>query len=420
MVFREYAVFALSAVIFNGGRFAIEVTAAKKLGPLDYGIWATMFLICTYAGSLHLGVGNGLGREIPFNIAKGDVELVRRIKQVGLEAVLWTICVFAVFVIGYQYFSPERYVSTTTLFLLIFYFAGQQMYQFFQSILQCELKFNKASIQQGITGISVALLTILLLVKWGLNGLLAGYAAALLTGALFFGEKRGLLTFHNHILDKDLICHLFKIGFPIMAIGFFYTIIISVDRWIVITFLGMKNMGYYSFGYTVFSCGMLFLNLLATKFYPRLSVEYGKNKCKLETARLLKKQVRIAGVMGSILSLSMLILLPFAISWLLPAYKQSLHVAQILLVSLPFLGIALTIIFYFNTIGKQQFLLLPMALTVLLNLTISVILIKSGFKKEGVAVSTVLSYIVFCLLLYKSSLSDVKKDLTKKKEAALC
>jgi O-antigen/teichoic acid export membrane protein len=379
-----------------------------------------MFLICTYAATLHLGVGNGLGREIPFNTAKGDVELVRRIKQVGLGAALWTICIFAVFVIGYQHFSQERYVSTTTLLLLILYFASQQIYQFFQSILQCELKFNKASLQQGIAGIFVALLTVLLLVKWGLNGLLTGYATALLTGALFFGEKKGLLTFHNHIFDKDLICRLFKIGFPIMTVGFLCTIIISADRWIVITFLGMKDMGYYSFGYTVFSCGMLFLNLLTTQFYPRLSIEYGKNECILETAVLLKKQVRIAGAMGGIMSLGMLMLLPFIISWLLPAYKQSLHVAQILLVGLPFISIALTIVFYFNAIGKQQYLLLPMALTVLLNLTISVVLIKSGFKKEGVAVSTVLSYIVFCLLLYKSSLSGVKKDLTKKKEAALC
>lgn len=397
---KEYLLFVFSAILFNGGKFLVELIAAKRLGPQDYGVWSTMFLVITYATNLHFGVLNGLGREIPFNMAKKNAELIEDFKLVGLRIIFLTIFIFSILMTIYTSLKNYNDSFSNNPMLLIIYFVGYQLYQYFQYILRAELNFNSASIQQGITGIFIILIAIPMVYKWGLNGLIIGYAMPLLIGVLFFNGKKDIFSFTSPPNSKDLFYRLLKVGFPIMAIGFLYTVITSIDRWIVVTFLGAKDMGFYSFAYNIFLIGMLFISLLATQFYSRLVLEYGKNESKVETTNLLKKQITLTIIISTFFSLIALCALPFLISKFVPKYESSLHVAQILLIGLPFLGISLSISGYFNVITKQQYLLIPMVTVALTNFLISLFLINVGFGKEGVAIGTVISYIIYSFLLF--------------------
>ena len=383
-------------------KFSTEMVAARKLGPEDYGIWSIMFLITTYATNLHLGIINGLGRDIPFYLGQRNNDLIKQIKCVGIKVILATILIFAFFIFAYIHFLNRNQRHENAFILLIAYFIGYQLHQYTQYVLRAELKFNKASGQQAVTGVLIAVITIHLLIKWQLNGLIIGYAIPLFIGAFLFGTWGDFRTSKEFKVNTAVLLRLLKIGFPIMAIGFLYMIVTSVDRWVVVIFLGVEQMGYYSFAYNIFLGGLLFLSLLAKQFYPRLSFVYGKTNSKLAVANLLEKQIVLMLVFAVLASISISVLLPHFVRLLIPGYIPSLAVARILLISLPFIGVALVISGYFNVICEQRYLLLPMILAITINLSVSLLLIWAGFGKKGVAVSTLGSYALYCLLIYRN------------------
>ena len=46
-------------------RFIVALIAARKLGPATWGTWQLLYLILAYSSFIHLGVINGMNREIP-------------------------------------------------------------------------------------------------------------------------------------------------------------------------------------------------------------------------------------------------------------------------------------------------------------------------------------------------------------------
>lgn len=298
---REYLFFVISALFFNGGRYIIEFLAAIKLGPTEYGVWATMLLVITYFGNIHFGILNALNREIPFYRAKGDDCFVQTIKAAGLKTVVIMILLFFLCAMAYGGISHNKSVHIETLIALTLFFSALQVYQFFQNILRSEIMFNAASIQQGITGIIIVSITLPCLFIWKLNGLMVGYALSYLVGA-FFLRGFDIVSILGIKINTQLLYRLIKIGFPIMIVGFLYAVITSVDRWMVVAWLGKEEMGYYSFAYNIFMGGMLFLNLLATQFYPRLCAIYGTSGSSIETMKLLWKQIKITAIIACGLS----------------------------------------------------------------------------------------------------------------------
>ncbi|MBC7260762.1 MAG: hypothetical protein H5T63_02000, partial [Chloroflexi bacterium] len=54
---------------------------ALCLGPVAWGTWQAAKLVLQYGANLHLGVQNGMHREIPILRGKGDLDGQRRIAQ---------------------------------------------------------------------------------------------------------------------------------------------------------------------------------------------------------------------------------------------------------------------------------------------------------------------------------------------------
>jgi hypothetical protein len=48
------------------------------------GVWHTLLIVLSYLGVVRLGIVNGMGRELPFALGRGDVEAGRRIAATTL------------------------------------------------------------------------------------------------------------------------------------------------------------------------------------------------------------------------------------------------------------------------------------------------------------------------------------------------
>jgi len=77
--------YSSSTLFFQLARFATFLVAAKLLGPETYGLWMALWLVIAYGINAHLGVLNGLNREVPFARGRRRPELAVAIRGVSLS-----------------------------------------------------------------------------------------------------------------------------------------------------------------------------------------------------------------------------------------------------------------------------------------------------------------------------------------------
>ena len=70
----------------NVASLAGNAIAFRFVDPVSMGVWHTLVLVCGYLTIARLGVVNGLGRELPFALGRGDTVSARRIAAAGLAA----------------------------------------------------------------------------------------------------------------------------------------------------------------------------------------------------------------------------------------------------------------------------------------------------------------------------------------------
>src|SRR5262249_37070687 len=58
--------------------------AFRWIDPVSMGVWHTLLLLSSYAAIARLGVINGMGRELPFAMGRGDREEARRTAAAAL------------------------------------------------------------------------------------------------------------------------------------------------------------------------------------------------------------------------------------------------------------------------------------------------------------------------------------------------
>lgn len=128
-------------------RFTVALIAAKKLGPATWGIWQLLYLILAYSSFIHLGVINGMNREIPVLNGRGDQKSVRLIKSVSLGSVLvssimagFSIFIFALATNEVPATVPLRWMPM----LLIVYL----LHRYLEVYLRSDKLFGQVSLQQ--------------------------------------------------------------------------------------------------------------------------------------------------------------------------------------------------------------------------------------------------------------------------------
>ncbi|MBM4355455.1 MAG: hypothetical protein FJ109_16985, partial [Deltaproteobacteria bacterium] len=68
------ALFSSSSVVLNLASLASGFLVYRWLPPYYMGIWQTMVLVQTYCSFLTLGVANGMNRELPYVLGRGEVD----------------------------------------------------------------------------------------------------------------------------------------------------------------------------------------------------------------------------------------------------------------------------------------------------------------------------------------------------------
>lgn len=387
--------FSLASLVSSIGSFSNSYVGALLLGPATWGLWQAARLVLQYGANLHLGVQNGMHREIPILRGKGEIH---RQSHIANATFTFTILVAALTGVAIGVGSiaiPMAHEFRLYLQCIALLTFLQYVYTFFGYLLRAHNDFSAASRVALVIAVgSVA--TIALIPVFGLRGFLMGQVVRLLAATLYAWKKS------DHSIhwewDAQVIKVLLRIGFPIMLMTLAYLLFSSVDRMLIIRFLNPEQLAFYSLGNLVFAPLLVVFTAGNSVMYPRFAEHFGQTGDPRQLLRYVTVPMEILSMGLSVAVGVIYVAIPFAVTAFLPEYVRGITSARILLCGLFFWAVAGMANNLLLTINKQTVRLWILLVSVVLNLVWSYAALKLGFGIVGVAGGTSLSYFFYYIL----------------------
>ena len=372
--------------------FIRSFIVARFLGPSLYGLWNALSIISEYSRYSHLGVLNAMNREVPFYRGKKDDAKVARIRNLGFSMACIPPLIIGLILLLVSLFLEGRVgreviMALRVIAILVF---TRQLYDFFVLLFRSDNNFKFLSKIQVFLSITDILLVTCLIILFGFYGFL--WAAVLnyilILGYIFYK------VYHKYKLrfyfNKDLLTNLMKIGVLITLITIVISLRTTVDRLMIIKFLGITELGYFSISYVLIRFIFIIPSSLSQIMYPRLVERYGSSN---KDTNALRNYVEISTL---VLAYSMpffigmiFLLLPFGVRLLLPRYIPGIVAAQITILGLFFFSIETIAANFLVTINKMYRYLGFSIFAVVINFILDYIFLKAGFGINGVALAGV-------------------------------
>lgn len=248
---------------------------ANMAGPDLMGVYNFLQLLVTYAPLLAIGVFNGLNRELPFSIGKGNLEEADRLAAVSLY-VCCIICFIAI--IGMLLATFGAWSIGNSLWLWgLGAFAAVLPLTLYRTYLEVTFRtshdFNWLSVVKLITAMAgLALVPLMYIDSWG--GLLGRAVLSVLLGVGFLWLKRPFRVYP--IWDVSTFRRLLSVGLPIFIVGYLYLLFISMDRLVITSKINLAALGVYTPALLILQGMAILPASVAQVIYPRTAERYGR------------------------------------------------------------------------------------------------------------------------------------------------
>lgn len=392
-IVKDTLFYSSSTILSRFFGFIRSIIVARFLGPSLYGMWNALFIILEYSRYSSLGVLNAMNREIPFYRGKKEHEKVKNIRNMGFSAACipsliigLALVLISIFIKGHV--GPKWVAALRVVAVLVF---ARQLYDFFVLLLRSAHEFKLLSkIQLAFAILDLALIG-LLVVRFGFYGFLWAIVLTyiLIICYMFYrNHRRYKLKFY---FDKKLLIRLAKIGVFITLIGVVVNLRTTVDRLMIVRFLGVTELGYFGISYVLIRFIFLIPSAISQIIYPRLVERYGSSN---KNTNSMRNYVEIS---TKVLTHSMpliigeaFLFLPFGVRLLLPQYIPGIVAAQITVLGLFFFSAEIIAGDFLVTTNRLRWYLGCSLIAVIFNIVLDYIFLKAGFGIKGVAIGGIM------------------------------
>ena len=403
LIFRrlDFLVASGCTVLCSLAMFVYNLYVKTYVMPYEFGIYTTASLALTYMGYLQLGVLNAYNRDYPRLLGGGEADEAEKLRRNVFSYI-------AVIYAGAAVLGAMGSLLLTRLgtvdrllgigFAINAVYAGLTvLYSFFDTSAKSEGRVITASL--------VALLRTAVLVAagwfavraWGYWGLFAAVSVSALCPFIFFVRRIRSLRFS---LDRGLIWELMKTGAPLLVSALIWTVTMSVDKFVILTFMSVTELGIYSTAMLGFSTLVLIPSSISQIFYIRMSKKYGETGRVEDLLQAADKFTYYVSLCTSLVTVLAYFGLPIIIRSYITGYIGGIASAQILI-----LGVSLysTTMMYSNVFSvlklNAKLLRNNAALCVLNALLSTAFVLMWGRRIECVAYGTSVSYALYSILL---------------------
>jgi O-antigen/teichoic acid export membrane protein len=382
--------YAVRALLMTRG-----ILAARLLGPGAYGAWNAIVLVLEYGGLSHLSTLQGLDQAVPGRIVDGEPRALDRLKRAALFNLLIGAGLFTLITLLYFARTPGQIRGFWGLFgigVAIACAVLTNIAGYHTSILRSYGRIEVMSVWFVIQGTLGAVLGIALIPWLGAWGLLWGWFGGTVI-ATIYARSRGrdvVPLAPRPSADARL---LLALGLPMFLYTGLNLLMRSLDRVIILRFLGTEDLGFYSLAVMAISLLLYLSDSAGYVMYPRLLSRFHASGGDPESIREPAHQV-----LGAV-SLLLPLFCAFAylaaddsVLWLLPKFREGVPALRILCFGAAALGIGNLCAIVLMVMRRQQ-LLVPVALgSVILGAIAMVLVIRAGFGIRGVAWVTLATY----------------------------
>ena len=403
----EFILFSASTLVYQASRLGVSLAVARWAGPDEFGVWNALNLLLLYGVLVSLGVPNGMNRDVPLLTGKGERDKAEQVANFSFLFVLFSSLVAS---LGVSLIAMSGFVSAEyrpALFWMGLLFFSWQIYQYFQWHLKCHIQFHFMSMQQFAFALLLPVVVLPLAYWWRVPGFIAGQAVTALVLSYFIFRMTSFRI--NFSWRWEYFIPLVKIGFPIMAAGLLYSLLTTVDRWVILSYLGTEALGHYTLAILCLSVLSLLPGVVAQQMYPRMAFQYGQTGEKSLLLPLVIRQSLMATAVTVPVLAVVYISLPFLVEQFLPAYRLGIEPARILLLGLAFIPLAGGMGNFLNTVNKQLYYLAVQAAAVVINFGLNMMFVKMGWGLNGVATGAAISYAGYAVTLIGVGIWILKK-----------
>jgi O-antigen/teichoic acid export membrane protein len=394
-----------------------SLVQARYVGPEDIGVLRYIGIVAGYLTFLHLGVFEGLQREIPFRLARGNRD---KAEQAASSCLVWitfvSISCGIVFLSlafraayyrewmqfwGWLAFTPSVVSTFYGGYLGTTFRTGQQFIQ-----------FSKASVIQAVTGTLVLPLMPIM-----------GYYGACLRAAVTSISNLFLLHRWRPMrvrlsIDWPSFREVIKIGLPMSGIGYIYTSLwASLEGTFVLEWFGLKALGLFSMAVFIRTIVVQLSQNMNQVLSVKICEQYGRSHCVEDCLLLIVKPIIVAFLASLPLIGVAWLLLPWVVTHLIPNYIDAIQVMQIMLLMMPILFLRLPASILLAA-ARRMDTFISVITGFLVFVGCSYLFYKLDFGMVSVAIASILGQIVSLLAVYLIVLKLIrweKADLMPKK-----
>ncbi len=317
----------------------------RYVAPEYMGIWATFSTFTTIATFLRLGIPNGMNRELPYYLGKGEKE---KAEGYASTTLFYSIVNSSIFVfLGVLYFiltdfskygmldSSYKYAAVLFFFNII----TEPYKTYLSGTFRTNENFDKLSSIQNRLAL-LRLLTILLIVFWGFYGYLLRELSVTLVNILLLHLNRPMPQIKPKFQYK-LFKNLFEIGFSIFLTSYIATFVESVPRLYLIKETTSLELGLFSPILLMLGIVSMIPNTIGSYLYPKFAYAYGQGCNTIYFWNRMKPLLALSIVTGLLCAIVIYYIIDY-ILLLIPKYLESSLYIKYACLSMAFLGYKVT------------------------------------------------------------------------------
>ncbi len=402
----DFILVTISTVACSAMSFVFNVYSKSIVPTKPLGIYSTCLLAMTYMNYAQFGVLNAYNRDYPQALGRKDYDHAAKLKNTAMTFMLMVYAlIFVVFEIWvaiyyhgqigvdtYQTYYAFGYALCPILILL----------KSFDDMSNTTVRMNKLYNKSAVIGFVRTVLAlgigVVALRLWGYYGLYAMTFASALLGIIMFHSD----SLKGTRLDFDFSYMKVMIvgGLPLLVNSLIWTLVQSVDKFVILGFLSTEALGVYSVPLMGFTTMVLIPQTISQVFYIKISRLYGAHGDERELLERASFFTSITAVISGAACVMVFYIMPIFVQFFMPMYTDGNAATQILIIGVAIYSTTMIFGNIFSVLKLNKSLIANSVALCIFNVIFSTALVLFVQRSINmVAIGTGISYALYSLLL---------------------
>lgn len=304
---------ALTVANMVGGMLALRWVPPELMGP-----WQATLLLQAYCEFLKFGVLNGMNREFPFRMGKGDEvgamqSLATTLAWLRIGSLLGFIAFFCIGFVNWEKGTAWQVAAIAG--------ALQWSFAYYANYVQASLRGGDDFARLSLIQYATAAIGLILLPLVAFGGFIGFCGRAVLQVAFSAIMLRSVMKFRPiPFLNREDFFRLVRAGFPLFVASYLFHLGMNAERSALLTLGDEKLLGLFAPVAAVLSAVLVIPNAAALYVYPQLSRTLGKDADPSKLWDLAWRNTRVTAAIAAIVAIIAWIVIEPMTRAIFPAY----------------------------------------------------------------------------------------------------